>query len=111
MDNWSQLLIIVALSVVGVIADVCIKSASNSKAGLMSPSFIAGAIVYLLLSMGWFYVFKHVKLSVVGILYPLCTVMLLTAASVLWFGERLTMREGLGVVFGALTIVLLFRFT
>ena len=105
-----QILAIIGLSALGVLADMCIKVATTQRHGLVSKWFLLGILIYTLLGAGWFPVLKHVKLSTVGVVYAVCTTLLLVAGSVVIFHERLTTQEVIALLFGLTAVALLMKF-
>lgn len=104
-----KLLFIVFLSFIGVIGDTLLKAAGTGfkiRAGL----FIAGVLIYSSTAIGWYFALKHVKMTEVGSVYGVSTILMLTAVSYFIFNEAMGMREVLGILAGILSIVLLARF-
>jgi hypothetical protein len=56
-----QFLIIIGLSIVGVVSEVCARIATTRKDGMASPWFLLAVAIYLLLPIGWFPVVKYVN--------------------------------------------------
>ena len=106
---WAFLLIIF-LSAIGVVGDYFLKMASHGVKPIDWRLFILGVITYGSTSIGWFFVLKHLKLSSLGIIYSLTTILLLIAVGVFCFGEKLTSTEILGVVAAVVSFALLLRF-
>ena len=53
---------------------------------------------------------KHLKLAVVGVVYSVAMIVLLTTVGAIGFGESLGPREIAGVILAVASIVLLMRF-
>lgn len=102
------LALIILLSLVGVLGDAIIKYSGADSSH--TKWFILGFIVYASTAIGWFYAMKHIKLSSLGVIYALTTVVALTLVGVFYFKEKLTAPEMLGIVFAIASIVLLKKF-
>jgi len=104
-------LIVVGLSLIGVLGDYFIKlSGSNEVKYIDIKWFVIGFIVYASTAIGWFFVMKHIKLSTLGVIYGVTTVVALTAVGVFFFKEHLNTYEIIGIIAGVSSIVLLSRF-
>ncbi len=101
---------IILLSLAGVIGDFFIKLAGNGSKYMEAKWFVLGALVYAATAFGWFYVMKHIKLSSLGVIYSLSTVLLLVALGVFYFHEKLNVYEILGISAAIVSIILLSRF-
>jgi drug/metabolite transporter (DMT)-like permease len=53
---------------------------------------------------------KHIKLSSLGVIYSLTTVLLLVAIGVFYFHEKLNIYEIIGIVAAIVSVILLSRF-
>ncbi len=102
------LLIIFAFSALTVLADVLIKKAADQNA-LFSFNFVAGALIYGLSAIGWFYAFRTLNMSTVGGVYALSTVILIAVAGILFFREQLQMVEIAVLAVAVLSILALWR--
>ncbi len=104
------ILITIGFSAVGVIGDYFLKLASQQASPLRSGWFYVGFAVYASTAFGWVIVMKHLKLAVVGVVYTVAMIVLLTAVGAIGFGESLGPREIAGVILAVASIVLLMRF-
>jgi len=104
------ILITIGFSAVGVIGDYFLKLASQQASPLHSGWFYVGFAVYASTAFGWVIVMKHLKLAVVGVVYSVAMIVLLTAVGAIGFGESLGPREIAGVILAVASIVLLMRF-
>lgn len=100
---------VLGLALLGVLADVAIKAASQSTRPLLSRWFFAGAVGYALTAVGWVYVLQHLKLAAVGSIYCVATMVLLALAGALFFRETLRASEFLGLALAIASIWLLRR--
>lgn len=97
----------VGLSAVTVFADALIKHASQHRS---SWALVAGAVIYGLTAVGWYFVMGRLRLSTVGAVYAITCVVLLTLTSIVWFREQLSAFEALALVLAICSIGILFRF-
>ena len=103
-------LIVIFLAGVGVLGDYFIKEAGAGTKYILYGPFILGMVIYALTAVGWFYVMKHMKLGVLGMFYSLTTVILLAIVGAIFFRERLTMFDLVGISLGIASIIILARF-
>jgi len=110
--NLTILSIIVAiiLSFIGVVGNYFIKISGQQKSWMDIRLFIVGFLVYASTAFGWFFVMKHIKLSTLGVVYSVSTVLFLTLLSVLVFNEKINIYEIIGVMFAIISIVILGKF-
>lgn len=106
----NTVIIVIALSVAGVAGDYFIKIAGNSGKAVEIKWFLIGALIYASTAFGWLYAMKHIKLSSLGAIYSLTTVLLLVALGVLYFHEQLNACEMLGIAAAITAIILLSKF-
>jgi len=101
---------IILLSGIGVLGDFFIKLSGQGSKFMDVKIFLIGLLVYALTAFGWFYVMKHIKLSSLGVIYALSTVLLLVAVGVFYFHEKLNVIEIIGIFTAVLSLILLSRF-
>ncbi len=105
-------LIIVGLSLIGVLGDYFIKVSGNHPTKNIDIGyFIIGFITFSITSIGWFFVMKHIKLSTLGVIYGVTTILALTLIGTLVFKENLNTYEIIGLLMGISSIILLVRFS
>src|SRR5262245_50795768 len=102
-------LTIVGLSLVGVVGDFFIKLSGNGPKYVDLKWLILGFVVYSSTAIGWFFAMKHVKLSNLGLIYGVTTVIALVLVSVFYFKETLNVYEIVGLAAGLSALVLLGR--
>jgi multidrug transporter EmrE-like cation transporter len=107
----NSILLIVALSVMGAGADICIKLAGQGSKPMEPGWFWLGFVLYMLTVPGWFLVMRQTALSSVGVVYAVSTVLLLVGADLVFFREKLASTEMIAVTLAVISIVLLRRFT
>src|SRR3989344_6745531 len=102
-------LVVIGLSLVGVLDDYFIKLAGHDGSKYIDfKLFIIGFLVYSSTAIGWFFVMKYIKLSTLGVIYGVTTVVALTTIGVFVFKEHLSIYEIIGVLAGVSSTVLLF---
>ncbi|MBI4092851.1 MAG: transporter [Candidatus Kerfeldbacteria bacterium] len=106
----NPILVIILLSTVGVIGDYFIKLAGHGQRFIETKWFVIGFIIYASTAFGWFYVMKHIKLSSLGVIYSLTTVLLLVAIGVFSFHEKLNVYEIIGIIAAITSVILLSKF-
>lgn len=109
-ENLIPLIAVILLSLIGVLGDYFLKLAGNGDKFIVLKFFFAGFIIFILAIIGWFFVFKYVKLSIVGVLYGLTSTLALVAVGVLFFHEKLSFYEIIGIIFGIISFIFLVRF-
>ena len=88
------LTVVTALTIAG---DYLIKLASGGQDGLASKTFLLGAALYALPSIGWFFLMQSHSLAAIGVYYSAAVLVLLAALGYLFFGEALGPREIVGL--------------
>lgn len=110
MIIWILALAIIVLAIIETTGDALIKYAgSDSERYVLVGWLILGVLVYGLAATGWFFVFKHVKLGSIGMIYALTTIVSLTTFGVIFFNETYTKAEMLGMALGFVSLLLLAR--
>ncbi len=100
----------VLMSVLGVVGDYFLKLASADALQVNVKLLALGVLIYAATALGWFYALAHLKLAVVGVVYSVSTVLLLTLLGALYFREHLSYMEILGLILAILSLILLARF-
>ncbi len=106
----SPVFIVILLAIVGVMGDFFMKLAGSGPTFMHVKWFVVAALLYMSTTVGWFYVMKHIKLSSLGVVYSLTTVLLLVVVGTFYFHEKLNGYEIAGIVTAVTSIVLLSRF-
>jgi drug/metabolite transporter (DMT)-like permease len=103
-------LVIVLLSLVGVVGDFFIKMASKNTPLIYNWWFVIGAVIYALTAFGWVFAMKYAKLSILGVIYAISTVLFLIVVGVFYFKESLDAYEIIGIFLAIVSLILLTRF-
>lgn len=98
------------ISLVCIVGDYFLKKASQTEHPFQTYKFAVGTVVFALSAVGWVIVLPYMKLGAIGVVYGVSTVLFMALLGWLVFGERLRWQEGVGVVLGVTSIVLLARF-
>jgi small multidrug resistance pump len=101
------LLLVLALSCVGVLADAVLKLASHAPNILSSKWLFVGVALSCAFAIGWVFLMRVMKLAVAGVLYGVTSAVLLALIGVLFFEETLSTTEVAGIGAATLAIVLL----
>lgn len=101
-----DILLIFVLCILGTIGDICLKQATLHPL-LQNRWLIAGSLAYALSVFGWFQAFKHLKLITIAGLYSSIILFLLVFIGIVFYGEHVTLREGIGLGLALLAILLL----
>ena len=111
MDKTTiAILLAVFLGLVGVAGDFFIKLATTGPKPPILKWFIIGMLIWASVAFGWYYVYKHLKLSTSAVFYAVSTVLFLTFVSVFYFKEKLNLYEAIGIAMAIASLVLLKRF-
>src|SRR5277367_4902731 len=103
-------LIAVLLSAIGALADYFLKLASDEKQIYFNRWIAVALVIYSMTVFGWVYVIKNMKLASVGVVYSICMVLFLTFLGVVFFKERLSYTEMIGIALALASLFLLTRF-
>jgi len=106
----TRILLVVAMTGIGVMADTALKMASAQHNPLWNGWSAAGFALTSAFALCWLYLMRTMKLATVGVLYAVGSALLLVAIGVLFFDERLTPAEKAGVVMATVAVALLGRF-
>ena len=99
--------ILLAITVVTLIGDWCIKLASERQDGLVSPVFLIGAVLYGAPAVGWFYLMRNNSLAMIGVLYSASTILLLAVLGTFVFHESFGLRQGIGLAMAVAAVVVM----
>jgi small multidrug resistance pump len=94
------------LSIIGVVGDICVKRAAVGQTA-NARYFVGGLAVYAATAFGWLLVMRVMKLADVGATYAVATTTFSAVAGMVFFGERLSMREVAGTALAIVSIVLI----
>ncbi|KZL51098.1 hypothetical protein [Nodularia spumigena] len=110
-QTYIAVVIVIALSSLGVLGDYFLKIASNNETSLHSRWFIFGLLVLASTSFGWVYVMKYLKLATIGVVYSVSTVLFLALVGVAFFQESLNPYEIVGIIMAIGSLILLSAFS
>lgn len=95
----------------GILGDSFLKVAGAGSKFVDWRFFALGFVLYALTAFGWFFALKHMKLATVSVYYSVFIILLSVAVGILYFKERLSVHEFLGIGLALVSLVLLSRFT
>jgi multidrug transporter EmrE-like cation transporter len=102
------LAVLCVISLICVYGDILLKQAGESNP--VDPlKFLAAMWIYGGSTFGWLYVTRHMKLTAIGITYPVVQCFLLTGVGVCMFHESLTVRDIAGLLLGLASVILLHK--
>ena len=104
------ILAVVVLAAVGVVADTFIRLSGRGPSSLEPRLFLVGLLLYVATVPGWFIIMKRMSFPVLGAVYALATVLLLTTVGVFYFEDSLSPAESVGVLLALAALILLSRF-
>jgi undecaprenyl phosphate-alpha-L-ara4N flippase subunit ArnF len=100
-------LILAAVIAVTLVGDYLIKLASQKPAGLTTWVFLAGALLYGLPAVGWYFLMKSHSLAAIGVFYSAATILILAGLGFFVFKEPFGMREAAGVGLAILAVMVI----
>lgn len=99
----------ILLSIITVAGDIFIKNASLGKGFSGWKLLLLGAFLYGITALGWFFVFRGIKVSSVAVLYSVSTAILLVIAGIVYYRESVSYGEMVGIILGVCSIILLVK--
>jgi small multidrug resistance pump len=106
----NSILMILLLTAVSAVGDYFLKLAGVGPKFIEMKWFAIGAAIYMSTIFGWFYVMKYVKLSSIGVIYSIASVLLFVALGIIFFHEKLNVYEIIGIITAIVSLILLGRF-
>lgn len=100
-------LILTAIILVTLVGDYLIKIASQKPNGLLTVTFVGGAILYALPAIGWFYLMRSHSLAAIGVFYSAATILILAGLGVFVFKEAFGLRELIGVSLAIVAVAII----
>lgn len=94
---------VVALTVSG---DYALKHASMAASPIASYWFAGGAALYAVTALGWLLLMRSHNLGQIAVLYSSATILALTGAGVLFFGENVSSKQVVGITAALLSVLL-----
>src|SRR5689334_16965202 len=110
MDKTTlAVLVAIGMSCFGISGDYFIKLASNEERPLASYSFWLGALLYASTAFAWVFLMRYLKLATIGVVYSVSMIVLLALMGAIFFEEKLSRTEMVGIVLAVAAILLLSR--
>lgn len=104
------ILIGIGLSLITVFGDMLVKHASLKPKWTGWLILLAGALIYGLTALGWFFVMRKIKLSTLAITYSVSGVIFLTLVSVFYFREKIHPIEIFAIIMAIISLIIIGRF-
>lgn len=98
-----------AATLVVTVGDYFVKKAADAGLGFTSWQFLLAFAFYASSSVLWLVVLRHVSLAQMGVAFSAFSLLLLVAMGVILFGEKLALREYLGIACAIAAMVLMSR--
>lgn len=99
------------LSLTAVVGDSFIKHASLQPGFTAWRWLLAGFLFYGSTAFGWFFMMRKMKLSTLGIIFSITTIIFLTAVGTFYFKEKIEALEWVGILMGISSLLILFKFS
>lgn len=109
-ERLKWLLIVLSLELISVMGDYFIKKASLQAGWSGWRQLLVGGFIYGATAIGWFYVMRTFKLFTIGLIHSLLAIALSMLLSQLFFEEKMTSRDIVGILLGLASIILLIRY-
>ncbi len=103
----NSFLLLAAVTISTVIGDYFVKIASEKSNGLISSTFIIGAVLYGAPAIGWYFLMKSHSLAAIGVFYSASTILILAALGFFVFHESFGLRESVGITLAILSVVVM----
>jgi drug/metabolite transporter (DMT)-like permease len=101
------IVLVLALTCIGVLADAALKLASTERHVVQSKWFFIGLGLSCAFAVGWMFLMRVMKIATAGVIYGVASALVLCLIGVFVFHERLSTTEVAGVAAAMLAIVLL----
>ncbi len=109
-ERWNWLIVLIAVELVCLWGDYCLKKASMEQNWEGWQLILAGCFLYAASAIGFFYLMRSFKVFTVGVLHSFAVIFLSVILSLVVFKEKINVREILGLILGIVSIFLLVRF-
>ena len=103
-------MVAVLLSAIGALADYYLKLASGEEQIVCNKWFAIALVVYSSTHLRVGFCHKEHEARIGGVVYSICMVLFLTFMGVVFFKERLSYREVIGIGLAIASLILLTRF-
>jgi drug/metabolite transporter (DMT)-like permease len=108
--EYISLGILLVLTIVTVFGDMLIKSSADMAGFSGWKLLLGGVIIYGITTIGWFMLYRKVKFSTLSAVYSLFLISISVLIGVIYFKEKISFVEGIGLIFAASSIIILARF-
>lgn len=90
-------------------ADLILKRAADADMQFVSRPVVLGCVIYVICALLWFVAMRHISLAQAGVAFSMLSLLAVCAMGVAFFGEKLQMREVLGIGCALLSMCLMIR--
>lgn len=104
-------LVSLLLAIITVIGDIFVKKASLLPGITGFKQLFLGILIYGATAFGWFFLMRKMKLSTVATVYSVSTIILLTVVGILFFKEKISPMEIIGICLAISSLVILSKFS
>ena len=104
------LVVVIVTSAVCTAGDYCLKLASEEKSAYWNRWLPLGMMLVASTNFTWVFVMKHMKLATLGAVFSVSITLMLAGTGFVFFNERLTSTEILGILLAIASLLLLGRF-
>ncbi len=105
--NFVYLLLVTILTIYG---DILLKDATKYT-GIKSITYIVGGLImYLFVGLGFYQMYKSLEFSTAGIIYSVLCILGFAISGLLFFNEKITFYEGIGIILAIISVILMSRF-
>ena len=87
--------------------DYFIKLASSQSGGMLSATFLLGALLYGSTAMGWFLLMREHSLAMIGVMFSAMSLILLAAMGTVVFKEPFGAREVIGLGLAIASVIVM----
>jgi undecaprenyl phosphate-alpha-L-ara4N flippase subunit ArnF len=96
-------------AVIVLVADYVIKHAADGGIPLKSTHMASACTLYAVSAILWYLSMRHISLVQAGVAFSMFSLLALCAVGVIFFGEEIRPREGLGIVLALASMGLMVR--
>ena len=98
-------------AIIVIAGDLALKVAADTGKPMLSSLVLAGMGIYAVSALFWFYAMRNITLAQAGVAYSMLTLLALCLIGVVWFDEKLYLREFAGIACALAAMILMVRVT
>ena len=96
-------------ALVVIAGDTVLKIAADTNKPILSGLVFLGCAIYAVSALFWLFAMRHISLAQAGVAYSMLTLLALCVIGVVWFDEKLYVREFLGIGCALAAMILMVR--